>query len=243
MREKYIKLDALFFAAHPDDAELTSGGTIRKIVTSGKTAGIIDLTAGELSTRGTTEGRALEAEEAGKILGISIRENLAIPDGGIENTHTNRLKIITAIRQYRPDIIFFPHHYDRHPDHYHTHLLVKDAAFYSGLNKIITPGLEPHRAKRNFYYMQSYTFEPNVIIDITESFADKMKAISCYGTQFYTEKNKSSKEPETFISNKQFIEYIEARSKFYGFQVGANYGEAFYTEEKLKINIKDLFTI
>lgn len=236
-------LDALFFAAHPDDAELTSGGTIKKITASGKKAGIIDLTAGELGTRGTTELRAEEAEQAGKVLGISARENLGIPDGGIENNHTNRLKVITAIRKYRPKIIFFPHHYDRHPDHYNTHYLVKDAAFYSGLSKIITPGLEPHRAGRNFYYMQSYTFEPNVIIDITETSEDKLKAIKCYSSQFYTGKENKNGEAETYISSRQFIEYVEARSKFYGFQIGAAFGEAFYAEEKLKLDIKDIFTI
>lgn len=240
MINKKIKLDALFFAAHPDDAELCAGGTIRKLVSSGKKAGIIDLTAGELGTRGSKEHRANEADKAGKILGISIRENLNIPDGNIENTLPNRLIVISVIRKYRPEIIFFPHHHDRHPDHFHAHELVKEAAFYAGLSKILTPGFAPHRPKRNFYYMQTYLFEPNVIIDITDSYTDKMKAVACYHTQFY---NPKSKEPETFISDKKFIEYIEARAKFYGFQIGTRYAEPFYTEEKLKLNINNLFNI
>jgi N-acetylglucosamine malate deacetylase 1 len=238
MKNKNLKLDALFFAAHPDDAELCSGGTIKKLTNSGKKTGIIDLTSGELGTRGTKEIRAREAEKAGKVLGIAVRENLLIPDGSIENNLPNRLKVISVIRKYQPEIIFFPHYHDRHPDHYHTHILVKEAAFYSGLSKILTPGLAAFRPKRNFYYMQAYTFEPNVIIDISDTFNDKMKAISCYSTQFY---NPKSKEPETYISDKKFIEYIHTRAKFYGFHIGTEYGEPFYTEEKIKIDINNLF--
>lgn len=246
MKNKNLKLDALFFAAHPDDAELSSGGTIRKLILSGKKTGIIDLTGGELGTRGSKEQRAAEAEKASKLLGVSLRENLHISDGNIENNIHNRLKIISAVRTYRPEIIFFPHFHDRHPDHYNTHILVKEAAFYSGLPKILTPGLAAYRPKRNFYYMQTYLFEPNVIIDISDTFTDKMKAVACYSTQFYTpdgKDTKKSKEPQTFISDKKFIEYVEARAKFYGFHIGAEYGEPFYTEEKLKFNINNLFSI
>ncbi len=246
MKNRNLKLDALFFAAHPDDAELSSGGTIRQLIVSGKKAGIIDLTAGELGTRGSIELRAEEAKKAAAVLGITVRENLKIPDGNIENNLPNRLKVISAIRKYKPEIIFFPHYHDRHPDHHNTHVLVKEAAFYSGLEKILTPGLSAHRPKRNFYYMQTYTFEPNVIIDISAVFKDKMKAIECYSSQFYNpnkKESKKSKEPETFISTRKFFEYIESRSKFYGFQIGAEYGEPFYTEEKLKININNLFSI
>jgi bacillithiol biosynthesis deacetylase BshB1 len=235
-----MKLDALFFAAHPDDAELSSGGTIINLVKSGKKTGIIDLTLGELGTRGNVELRQAESQKAAKILGITLRKNLEIPDGNIENNGENRLRVITAIRTYKPEIIFFPHYHDRHPDHLNTHKLVKEAAFYSGLQKIITPGLPPHRPKRNFYYMQTYTFEPNLIIDISETFAAKMKAIACYSSQFY---NPKSKEPRTFISDKKFIDYIETRAKFYGFQIGAEYGEPFYTEEKLKTYTDNLFDI
>ncbi len=240
MENKKVKLDALFFAAHPDDAELCSGGTIRKLIISGKKTGIIDLTSGELGTRGSKELRAKEAEKARKLLGLTLRENLQIPDGNIENNLPNRLKVIAAIRKYKPEIIFFPHYHDRHPDHYHTHILVKESAFYSGLSKILTPGLTAFRPKRNFYYMQSYTFEPNLIVDISDTFRDKMKAVSCYSTQFY---NPGSKEPKTYISDKKFIEYIETRARFYGFHIGAEYGEPFYTEEKLNISINNLFTI
>jgi len=235
-----LTLDALFFAAHPDDAELCCGGTIYNISSSGKKTGIIDLTRGELGTRGSVSIRKTEAKQAAKILGAAVRENLGIPDGNIENNKANRLKIIRVIRKYRPRIIFLPHHYDRHPDHYNTHHLVKDAAFYSGLEKIKTAGLSAYRAGRNYYYMQTYSFEPNVIVDISSSFKKKMESIRCYASQFYTP---GSSGPETFISSKKFIEFIEARSKFYGFHAGVKYGEPFYTEEKIKLSTRGLFEI
>ncbi|MBZ0203478.1 MAG: bacillithiol biosynthesis deacetylase BshB1 [Ignavibacteria bacterium] len=235
-----MKLDAIFFAAHPDDAELCCGGTIANLVGAGKKTAIIDLTLGELGTNGTVTIRNQEAAKAAKALGISLRENLRIPDGRIENTTENRLKIIRVIRKYRPDIIFFPHFHDRHPDHYHTHALVKEAAFASGLEKVSTGRLKAYRPKRNFYYMQSYPFEPNIITDISSTFKSKMNAIACYSSQFYT---KGDKGPKTYINDKQFIEFISARSKFYGFLIGAEYGEPFYTEEKIRIRTEDLFNI
>ncbi|MCI0448851.1 MAG: bacillithiol biosynthesis deacetylase BshB1 [Chlorobi bacterium] len=235
-----MKLDAIFFAAHPDDAELCSGGTIIKLVKSGKKIGLVDLTQGELSTRGTSAARKKEAERANKSLGISVRENLKIPDGNIDNNEKNRLKVIKVIRKYKPEIIFFPYFHDRHPDHHHTHMLVKSAAFYSGLVKIKTEKLAPHRPKRNYYYMQSFVFEPNLIVDITDTFNDKMKSIECYQSQFY---NPKSKSPQTYISEKKFKGFIEARAVFYGFQIGVKYGEPFYTEEKIRINPKALFEI
>lgn len=237
------ELDAVFFAAHPDDAELCCGGTIAALVNAGKKTGIIDLTGGELGTRGSVNQRKREAKKASGILGITLRENLAIPDGNIANNPANRLKIIKVIRKYRPRVLFFPHHYDRHPDHYNTHYLIKDAAFYSGLPKIKTPGEKAYRARRNIYYMQSYAFEPNIIFDISDTFKTKMKAIKCFSTQFHTGSIKSSKSPETFISSKAFMDYIEARSEFYGFQIGTAYGEAFFTEEKIKLNSDTLFNI
>ena len=237
-----MKLDALFFAAHPDDAELCCGGTIAGLGNSGKKTGIIDLTLGELGTRGSVSVRNSEAKNAAKILGINIRENLKLKDGNIENNEKNRLKIIEVIRKYRPDLIFIPHFHDRHPDHYRTHELVKEAAFYSGLAKIRTGKLKPWRAKRNYFYMQTYDFEPTVIVDISPFFKTKMESIACYSSQFYNPgflKN----QPETFISDKKFLEFIEARSKFYGFLAGVKYGEPYYTDEKLKLNVNHLFEI
>lgn len=237
------ELDALFFASHPDDAELCCGGTIATLINSGKKAGIIDLTKGELGTRGSVNLRYKEAINASKILGITVRENLGISDGNIVNDPTNRLRIIKVIRKYRPRVIFFPHYYDRHPDHYNTHILVKDSAFYSGLEKIKTKGFKAFRPNRNFYYMQTYAFEPNVIMDISETYETKIKAVKCYSSQFFTDKQNDKKASETLISSKGFMEFIEARSKYYGFLAGVKYGEAFYTEEKIKLTPNTLFKI
>jgi N-acetylglucosamine malate deacetylase 1 len=236
-----IKLDALFFASHPDDVELSCGGTVLKLEKSGKKTGITDLTKGELSTRGNIQLRAEEAKKAGKILGIKIRENLNLHDGDITNTNANRLKVIKIIRKYKPSVVFIPYPSDRHPDHIHTSILVRESAFYSGLAKIKTTLVgkkqKQHRPAKLVYYMQTYTFEPSFIVDITNEFRKKMEAVKCYNSQFY---NKQSKEPETFISDKKFLEYLEARAAFYGFQIGVKYGEPFYTEEKLNVNPLDL---
>jgi len=239
-----LKLDALFFAAHPDDIELSCGGTVAKLAKSGKKVGIADLTYGELSTRGSTGLRKKEALKAAKILGIAKRINLAIPDGNIQNTEANRSKIIKIIRDLRPDIIFFPHYYDRHPDHFHTHELVKESVFYSGLGKIKTylkgKLQKPHRPGKNYYYMQTYPFEPNIITDISDVQNIKMRAIGCYSSQFY---DPESIEPATFISNENFIKFIEARARHYGFLAGVEYGEPFFTEETIKLNPADLFNL
>lgn len=233
-------LDALIFAAHPDDAELCCGGTIYNISAYGRKTGIVDLTRGELGTRGSVSLRHREAKEASKVLRVSVRENLHIADGNIENTAANRLKIIKVIRKYRPKIIFLPHYIDRHPDHYNTHHLVKDAAFYAGLSKIKTKGYEAYRAARNFYYMQTSAFEPNVIVDISSSYNKKIQAIKCYSSQFY---KPGAQGPETFISSRNFSEFIEARSRFYGFHAGVKYGEPFLTEGKIKLDTRSLFEI
>jgi bacillithiol biosynthesis deacetylase BshB1 len=237
-----MKLDAIFFAAHPDDVELCCGGTVRKIVKIGKTAGIIDLTKGELSTRGSEQLRAKEASAASKILGIKARENLGLQDGNIENSERNRLKVITLIRYYKPKVIFIPHSIDRHPDHSNANLLVRESAFYSGLSKIKSrmdgSNQEAHRPSRIFFYMQTYPFEPSFIVDISNEFKDKVKAISAFKSQFNAN---GSKDKLTFISDPRFMKYIEARARFYGFQIGADYGEAFYSEEAIKLEVDNIF--
>lgn len=236
------KLDVLIFAAHPDDAELGCGGTIVKLVDSGKKIGIIDLTQGELGTRGSVNLRLKEAEKASKILGIKVRLNVKLKDGNIQNTPFNRLKLIKLIRHYKPDIIFLPYPGDRHPDHIHTSNIVKESAFYSGLSKIRSAyNKKPqpsYRPSKLIYYMQTYAFEPSFIIDVTSEFGRKMKAVNCYETQFYNENYKGA---DTFISDKKFIDFIGARAIFYGFMIGTKYGEPFYTEEKLKIDPNTLF--
>ncbi|MDP2365879.1 MAG: bacillithiol biosynthesis deacetylase BshB1 [Ignavibacteria bacterium] len=233
-----MKLDVLVFAAHPDDAELAMGGTIAKLTINNIKVGIIDLTQGELGTRGTAESRQREAFNAAIALKVALRENLEIPDGDIENSKKNVQKIIMEIRKYKPKIIFAPYFNDRHPDHIDASRLVKRAMFSSGLSKIITYDKEVpqiyYRPQKLFYYMQTYTFEPTFVMDISDTFEQKMKSVECYATQFHDPK---SKEPETFISRPEFINYIKSRAEYYGFSIGKMYGEPFFCEEKIELDL------
>jgi bacillithiol biosynthesis deacetylase BshB1 len=233
-----MNLDVLIFAAHPDDAELSMGGTIAKLSLNDLKVGIIDLTRGELGTRGTAESRQKEAFNAALSLNVALRENLEIPDGDIQNTKENVLKIIMKIRNYKPKIIFAPYFNDRHPDHIDASHLIKRAMFSTGLSKIKTFDKEipqnHFRPQKLFYYMQTYTFEPSFIIDISDTFPQKMKSVECYSSQFH---NPKSKEPETFISRPEFIKYIKSRAEYYGFSIGKMYGEPFYCEEKIELDL------
>jgi bacillithiol biosynthesis deacetylase BshB1 len=236
-----MNLDVLVFAAHPDDAELSMGGTIAKMTKNNFKVGIIDLTKGELGTRGTVEIRQKEAFLAAGVLKVSLRENLLIPDGDIERKKENQMKVVMAIRRYRPKIIFAPYFNDRHPDHIHTSRLVKEAMFSTGLSKLKTFDREvvqnAYRPKKLYYYMQTYQFEPSFIVDISDCFETKMKAVQCYGSQFHDPR---SKEPETFISRPEFINFIESRAQVFGFQIDKKYGEPFFCEEKIELNLTDL---
>jgi len=237
-----MNLDVLVFAAHPDDAELAMGGTIAKLTKQNFKVGIIDVSRGELGTRGTPETRQKEAFQSAIILKTAVRENLSIPDGNIERNKENLCKLVMEIRKYKPKIIFAPYFNDRHPDHIDASLLVKQAMFSSGLAKFKSFDKEvfqdAYRPKKLFYYMQTYTFEPTFIVDITDTFEDKMKAVKAYSTQFH---NPRSTEPETFISKPDFLNYIEARSRFYGFQIGKSFGEPFYCEERIEIDPSSFF--
>ncbi|MFN3871560.1 MAG: bacillithiol biosynthesis deacetylase BshB1 [Ignavibacterium sp.] len=237
-----MHLDVLVFSAHPDDAELSMGGTVALLSKNDIKVGLIDLTKGELGTRGTAETRQREAFNAAIVLKASLRENLEIPDGNIQLNKENLLKVIMTIRKYRPTIVFAPYFNDRHPDHIDASNLIKRAVFYSGLSKIRTFDKEVpqqhFRPEKLFYFMQTYTFEPSFIVDISETFEQKMKAIACYDTQFH---NPKSTEPETFISKPEFINYIRSRAEFYGFQIQKKYGEPFFCEEKLELNLLHFF--
>ncbi len=237
-----MKLDVLVFAAHPDDAELSIGGTIAKFNSLNLKTGIVDLTRGEMSSRGNIKLRQKEAEEASKILRISYRENLGISDGNIELNRKNFEKVITVIRRFAPQIIFAPYFNDRHPDHIQTSKLIKDAMFKTGLTKFKTKYngkiQSAYRPKKLFYYMQTYSFSPTFIIDITDTINQKMQAIKAYSSQFYDPNHKG---PETFISRPEFVDYLEARAKYYGFEIGKKYGEPFFCEEKIEMEIKNLF--
>ncbi|MBX3008973.1 MAG: bacillithiol biosynthesis deacetylase BshB1 [Melioribacteraceae bacterium] len=236
-----MKLDVIVFAAHPDDAELSMGGTIAKLADSGLKIGIIDLTLGEMSTRGTVEKRNLETASASEILKISLRKNLGFVDGSIKPINDYLLQIITQIRKHQPEIIFAPYWNDRHPDHIGASQLIKEAMFKSGLQKIETLDdnkVQVHyRPKRLFYFMQTYEFTPSFIVDITDTFETKMKSIYAYDSQFY---DPSSHEAPTFISDPKFLKYIEARARYFGFKIGKEYGEAFFCEEFIEMDIANL---
>jgi bacillithiol biosynthesis deacetylase BshB1 len=233
-----MNLDALVFAPHPDDAELAMGGTIAKLSKNNLKVGIVDLTRGELGTRGTPETRQKEAFLAAIVLKAAVRENLLLPDGNITRTKENLVKVIMMIRKYKPKMIFAPYFNDRHPDHIDGSILIKEAMFSSGLAKIKTfdkeVAQEPYRPQKLYYYMLTYTFEPSFIFDISESYEDKMKAVQAYESQFY---NSRSKEPETFISRPEFMNYIRSKAEFYGFQIGKQYGEPFFCEEKIELDL------
>jgi bacillithiol biosynthesis deacetylase BshB1 len=233
-----MNLDVLVFAAHPDDAELSMGGTIARLAKNNFKVGIVDFTRGELGTRGSSEIRQKEAFQAAISLKAVLRENLDIPDGNIEENKENTSKVVMSIRRFKPKIVFAPYFNDRHPDHCNTSHIVKKAFFLSGLPKIKTfdkeKAQDAYRPVKIYYYMQTYTFPPSFIVDISDSFAEKMKAVSCYTSQFY---NPKSVEPETFISQPNFLKFVESRNQVYGFKIGKNYGEPFFSEEEIEFDL------
>ena len=240
-----MNLDVIVFGAHPDDAELAMGGTISKLTKNKYKVGIVDLTKGEMGTRGNARTRKKESETASEILKIKVRENLSIPDGDIKLSEENLKKVVKAIRKYSPQIIFAPYKNDRHPDHINASALIKKAMFTSGLTKFKTTDNKKtqnaYRPKKIFYYMQTYTFDPTFIIDISDTFDDKMKSIYAYNTQVYSPGKSKNTGPETFISTPEFMAYIEARAKSYGFQIGRKYGEPFFCEEEIVMSLEGLF--
>ena len=227
-----MNLDAMAFAAHVDDVELSCAGTLIKLVERGHKVGACELTAGELSTRGTPEIRHGEAAAAAEIMGLSLRENLGIPDGNIVNNLENRLKVIEVVRKHRPDIVFANYWQDRHPDHYSAGRLVTEACFYSGLRSIET-GSKPFRPRLIVYFQLRDELEPSFLVDISEQFEKKMKAIYAHKTQFY---DPESKEPETFISSKYFMDSLVKRMEYYGLRIGARYAEPFYVNQFIGID-------
>lgn len=236
-----MKLDVLIFAAHPDDAELSMGGTIARFTSNKLKVGVADLTRAELSTRGDVETRAKETAEASKILKLKVRENLGIRDGNINISPDSLKKLVTLIRKYNPSIVFAPYINDRHPDHIDVSNLVKRAVFSSGLEKFKTlfsgKSQQAYRPKKIFYYMQTYLFEPSFVVDVSDYFHIKMKSVNAFKSQFH---NPVLKKQDTFISKPEFLDYVEARAKFYGFQIRKKYGEPFYCEEDIEYNFADL---
>jgi len=234
-----MKLDILVFGSHPDDAELGAGATIAKEVAAGKKVGIIDLTRGELGTRGSAEIRDKEAADAAKILGVSIRENLEFADGFFVNDKEHQMAVIRMVRKYRPDIVLCNAIYDRHIDHAKGSKLVSDACFLSGLVKIGTKfegdneWQDAWRPKMVYHYIQWKNLEPDFVVDVTGFMEKKIEAIHAYSSQFY---DPSSKEPQTPISSKNFTDSIEYRARDLGRLIGVEHAEGFTVERLVGVN-------
>jgi len=232
-----MKLDILAFGAHPDDVELGCGGTIAKEIALGKKVGIIDLTRGELGTRGSAAIRDQEAVTAAKILGVSIRENLNMRDGFFVNDEEHQLAIIRILRKYQPEIVLCNAIEDRHIDHGKGSALVSDAAFLSGLMKVETEynGVkqEPWRPKLVYHYIQWKNIKPDFVVDISGYNEKRVAAILAYSSQFY---NPDNKEPETPIATKNFLESLNYRAQDLGRLIGTDYAEGFTVERYLGVN-------
>lgn len=232
-----MKLDILAIGVHPDDVELSCGGTILKHIALKKKVGILDLTRGELGTRGTPEIRTQEAKKAAKILGVSVREQLDMADGFFANDEKHQLQIIEIIRKYQPEIILCNAISDRHPDHGRAAKLVADACFYSGLIKIETKQgkklQEAWRPKAVYHYIQDNFIHPDLVIDITKQMDKKMEAILAFESQFY---NPKSKEPATAISGPEFMEAVKAKNSIFGRTIGVRYGEGFTVSRAIGVN-------
>ena len=231
-----MKLDILAFGAHPDDVELGCGATIAKEVSLGKKVGIIDLTRGELGTRGSAELRDVEAANAAKILGVSIRENLQFSDGFFINNREHQLEVIKMIRKYKPEVVLCNAIDDRHIDHPKGSSLVSDACFLSGLMKIETKldgeKQEKWRPKQVYHYIQWKNIEPNFVVNVTGFMDVKEKAVLAYSSQFYDPK---SNEPETPITSKNFTESINYRARDLGRLIGVDFAEGFTSERYVAV--------
>ena len=227
-----MKLDILAFGVHPDDVELGCAGTIMAAIDQGKKVGIVDLTRGELGTRGTPTTRTQEAAAAAKIMVVDVRENLDMADGFFINDEAHQRKIITLIRKYQPDVILANAPEDRHPDHGRSAKLVSDAAFLSGLRKIETihEGVTQNawRPAYTFHYIQDRFIQPSFVIDITAYMERKMEAVLAYGTQFT---GADTSEPQTYISSPQFLETVKARALMLGKRICVGYAEGYITEK------------
>ncbi|HXR84278.1 MAG TPA: bacillithiol biosynthesis deacetylase BshB1 [Hanamia sp.] len=237
-----MKLDLLAFGVHPDDIELSCAGTLLVEKNKGKKVGIIDLTRGELGTRGTAETREEEAENSAKILGVDVRENLDMADAFFKNDEENQRKIITVLRKYQPEIVLCNAPDDRHPDHGRSAKLVADACFLSGLRKIETfDGQNKQEAWKPAYvfnYIQDQYFTPSFVIDISDVIEIKVKAIKAFKTQFFSG-SQNDNEPQTYISTPEFLESVINRSKMFGKMIGVKHAEGFISRKLIGLNSFD----
>jgi len=226
------ELDLLAFAAHPDDAELNAGGLIAKMVRLGHKVGIVDLTRGQMASRGSVAQRQAEAAKATEILGLSVRENLGLVDGELSADDPEaRRKVVEVIRKYRPSVVLAGLEVDRHPDHYRGGQLVSDAAWLADRVKYDT-GQERHQIKRLCYYPEHFVKEVSFVVDISEDFETKRRAVMAFSSQFYQAEQKG---PATFISSKEFMGFWEAKARYFGGLIGRTYGEPYYMHQPAEI--------
>jgi len=237
-----MKADILAFGVHPDDVELGCAGTLIAAVAQGKKVVVVDLTRGELGTRGTAETRDAESANAAKAMGVHTRENLQMADGFFQNDETNVRKVISVIRKYQPGIVLCNAPEDRHPDHGRSSKLVADAAFLSGLRKIKTTFNEKQqeewRPNYVFHYIQDRYLKPDFLFDISDYYEQKVKAIVCYTTQFNSDDNS---EPQTYISTPDFLDVIKARALMFGKRIGVQYAEGYLTAKMIGVKTFDAF--
>ncbi|MEX6688033.1 bacillithiol biosynthesis deacetylase BshB1 [Danxiaibacter flavus] len=237
-----MKVDILAFGVHPDDVELGCSGTLIAAVNEGKKVAVVDLTRGELGTRGTAETRKTEAAKAAEVMGVDARENLGMADGFFEHNEANVRKIIAVIRKYQPEIVLCNAPDDRHPDHGRSSKLVSDASFLAGLRKIETEldgtSQEAWRPKFVFHYIQDRYLKPDFVYDISNWMEKKMEAILSYTTQFNTT---DASEPATYISNPDFVDVIKSRALMFGKRIGVKYAEGYITTKMIGVTSFDAF--
>jgi bacillithiol biosynthesis deacetylase BshB1 len=222
-----VELDVLAIAAHRDDLELRTGGTLIRLADMGYRVGALDLSAGEAGTSGDAEIRAREAADAAEVMGLAHRDCLCLPDGGIDSRDPAAMRgVVEAVRRHRPAILIAPYWETRHPDHRETSLLATDAAFFAGMKKFEAEG-DLHRPNDVYYYMMRYRFEPSVIVDITETFDRKKEAVLAYRSQFHNPDQPRESDDETFISRPGFLEEIWAMDRYFGGLIRTDYGEPF----------------
>jgi bacillithiol biosynthesis deacetylase BshB1 len=234
-----MKLYVLAFGVHPDDVELSCSGTLINEVKKGNLAGVIDLTQGELGTRGTIETRKKEAEDAAAIMGLAVRENLKMRDGFFKNDEEHQMQVIRAIRKYQPEVVLANVLDDRHPDHGRAGHLLREACFLSGLSKIETfddngNPQQRWRPKQVLHYIQDRFFEPDLIVDISDVFEQRMQAVKAYATQFHVSKE-SAAGTQTYISTPDFQEALVARARLLGKRIGVKYGEGFISQKSIGV--------
>jgi bacillithiol biosynthesis deacetylase BshB1 len=232
MSEK-IKLDVLAVGAHPDDVELSCGGTLAKLAAMGYAVGILDMARGEMGTRGTPELRAQEAMSAAKILQLTLRDNLELPDAHINLNEESRVKMVRKLRLYQPRIVFTHFWEDPHPDHVHTCQIVREAAHLAGLAKYdVESSAGRYRPNTIAHFMFPRTIIPTFVVDITEFAEQKRASIMCYKSQLY---DPTSSEPKTYLSDESFVRRLEVRQQFFGSTVGVDHAEGFFVREALNV--------